>query len=1346
PAGSGSFTATVSNNAYATASPSGNGFDLTTGAGTDNAVVLDFSGNADVTSSAGNGVVIDASTIGAGSLTITGFSGNSVNGATTGAGIVISNVTFDATPGGALDQVSGGVTVIGSGADAVGGAGMSLNSVTGDLAFTTLNIDNATGIGLKAVGTGSFTGMAGFRITTGAGSTIDSDAGPALDLDPLTAALTLDTINASGASGGVALTDVDGTVDINGGAISHSGGNGFLVDGSNAAVSYDGTITSMGGTAVDLQNRTGGSVTFNGAVTAFNNAAGVVAAGNSGGSATFAALLGLASGTNSAVSLNGNSGATFNFNGGLDIDTTTGIGFSAINQGTLNVTGSNTVDTTAAQAFNLDTMVIGGSGMTFSRVAAANTGNAAGVVADSVSGGSLTVTNLQVNGTGTANGVNLLNNTSTMTFGAASSIQNAGGTAFNVSGGTSNITYIGDISNTAGLSVAVNNTTAGLVNLSGTTTVTDSGDGISITSASNVTVAKANLSSGAVVDINSGSSGAAYTFSDLQMNHTAGVNNAIDVDGGQATVSITANSTNNIISTTNRVLRVVNTAGGSVTVNTGAGTLTDNGGGGIEIANADSAVTVNNGDLNGTQGISIANAASGAMTFNNVTVDVGGSAFIVNGSPGDVTSAIDLNNVDITNPGARVADIQNMNGGSVDFDAASTLSTTSGTGIIVNSLAGTVPVAFNGPVDLGTGTGNRLSSQALTMSGNSAGTTVTFANLDVFTNNADGIDASGSGTLNATVGALNSAGTGYNAALDLTGILSGVSVSDLDCSNNSNCVDLTSLAATSTTSFDDVNLTSTGGTAFNASSARTVTVTDADNDNTISATNAVGAILTSTTIGGAGVTFHSISSSGASNGIMLNTTGSSGTFEVRGDGASSSTVSVGTRGRTLNLNGGGMMSGLGTGGVITNTSGDGVSLNSTVAVLRNMTIGDSAATAGQAADTMTSIGDDGISASNVSSLTLDNLLISRTATHGIRGSSLSNVTILNTEVLNAGTAIDEDAVNFTELLGVSTITNSVFDGMHSQGISVFNDTRTSAVVTDDLTIQNSQVSNSDAIAGEIGIQFESELSSNFSLVVLDSLIETVEGNGIGVFSGGNNAAIPSNAHLEVQRTTINGAGSPDIKVPTAIQVNPSFEGNSTFDIRNNNATDGGGFFNIPTAGIIIKNDSNGLLRGTIDDTTVTSGGEGAFVVADGAIGMTNVTGDIQITVSNNTFTSSNAHGMLFSAQDGAVGLEAKIGGNTTTAGGPAFSFQNGIFMDVQSGTACFNLSTGAGAGNNVATGAGSGEGIFLQKTGGSVDFQGFGGGNDAAASTFLNNNNTSNPAAFVFSGDTVGTGSCTNTP
>jgi hypothetical protein len=108
--------------------------------------------------------------------------------------------------------------------------------------------------------------------------------------------------------------------------------------------------------------------------------------------------------------------------------------------------------------------------------------------------------------------------------------------------------------------------------------------------------------------------------------------------------------------------------------------------------------------------------------------------------------------------------------------------------------------------------------------------------------------------------------------------------------------------------------------------------------------------------------------------------------------------------------------------------------------LRNMVIGDGTAAVGQAADTATSIGDDGVSLSSSSTVTIDNTLISRTAAHGVRGLNVNGLTILNSEVLNAGTAIDEDAVNLTELLGVSAITSSVFDGMHSQGLMVQNDT------------------------------------------------------------------------------------------------------------------------------------------------------------------------------------------------------------------------------------------------------------------------------------------------------------------
>ncbi|HSR51123.1 MAG TPA: hypothetical protein VLV83_09860, partial [Acidobacteriota bacterium] len=1192
PAGSGSFTATVSNNAYATASPSGNGFDLTTGAGTDNAVVLDFSGNTDITSSAGNGVVIDASTIGAGSLTITGFSGNSVNGATTGAGIVISNVTFDATPGGSLDQVFGGFTLVGSVGDAVGGAGMSLNNVTGDLRFTVLSIENSTGPGMTVAGSGPFAGIAGFRIA--ATGRIDSDAGPALNLDLLSAGLSFTSIDASGASGGVALTDLDGTVEINGGTINHSGGTGFLINGANAAVSYFGTITSTGGTAVEVLNRAGGSVVFNGQIEASGTAAGISASGNSGGSVTFNAPLLLSTGPSNAVNLTNNSGASFNIVGGLEIHTISGTGLNA-SQGSLSIFGANSINTVAGQALNLDTITSSGPGIIFGSVSASGSGISSGISIDSLSGVSTAITSLQVSSTSSANAVDLVNNTASISFGAASTIQNSGGTAFNVSGGSSNITYEGDIINTAGLSVAVTNTSSSLVNFTGTNTVTDSGDGISISSASNVTVAKANLSSGAVVDINSGSSGAAYTFSDLQINHTAGVNNAIDVDGGSATVSITANSTNNIISTTNRVLRVANTTGGSVSVNTGAGTLTDNGGGGIEIANADSAVTVNNGDLNGTQGISIANATTGAMTFNNVAIDVSGSAFIVNGSPGEVTSAIDLNNVDITNPGARVADIQNMNGGSVDFDASSALSTTSGTGIIVNSLAGTVPVAFDGPVDLGTGTGNRLSSQAITMSGNSAGTTLTFANLDVYTNNADGIDASGGGTLNATVGVLNSAGTGYDAALDLTGILSSVSVSDLDCSNNSNCVDLTSLAATSTTSFDDVNLTSTGGTAFSASSARTVTVTDADNDNTISASNAVGLSVVNTIIGAANMTWRSLSASGAANGLVLNNTGTTGGFTLAGAGGDCKNDVICT------------------GGTISNTS-TGVVLNSTEDVSLNaLKIATSTASA--------------MSMTNAADTRLDNVRIDGSGGDGVNGLGGGNVDFRfnNSHITNAGNDTNDDAFAFgetdgqTHLTGTVQVINSTITNFFNKGFRIRN---TGGVLT--MTVTGSTFSNSTEGQGLL-LQADETVSTDSTMVL------NVNGNSLftnlrleGIFA---NAIEPgTSVTTTVENCTFsNGQSVSTVVVAGGIFLS-SDNGLHRFDLRGNT-------FDDIADGIAILNDKDGQMEGTIGgpnpadgNTFVNANQSDAITIrAEGASGTGNILTTVDIR--NNVINGPGDDGM-----------------------------------------------------------------------------------------------------------------------
>ena len=100
----------------------------------------------------------------AGTVTITTFDDNVVSGASGGTGIVVTgpSVTFDATPGGAYNQVAGGTTAVGSQADTVGGAGVILTNVSGDLAFTDLDIFTAAGAALQVSGTGA--------VNTGAGT------------------------------------------------------------------------------------------------------------------------------------------------------------------------------------------------------------------------------------------------------------------------------------------------------------------------------------------------------------------------------------------------------------------------------------------------------------------------------------------------------------------------------------------------------------------------------------------------------------------------------------------------------------------------------------------------------------------------------------------------------------------------------------------------------------------------------------------------------------------------------------------------------------------------------------------------------------------------------------------------------------------------------------------------------------------------------------------------------------------------------------------------------------------------------------------------------------------------
>jgi hypothetical protein len=131
--------------------------------------------------------------------------------------------------------------------------------------------------------------------------------------------------------------------------------------------------------------------------------------------------------------------------------------------GTFSVTGTTSVTTSAGIGILIQTLAVGAT----------------------VSLGPTTV-----NGTGAGQaGVSLVNDSGTITMSATSSITNAGGTAFNVNGGTPGVTFAGNIvQNSAQRVVNIDGTTGGSVHFSGgTVTGGASSTGVNINNANSTT-------------------------------------------------------------------------------------------------------------------------------------------------------------------------------------------------------------------------------------------------------------------------------------------------------------------------------------------------------------------------------------------------------------------------------------------------------------------------------------------------------------------------------------------------------------------------------------------------------------------------------------------------------------------------------------------------------------------------------------------------------------------------------------------------------------------------------------------------------------------------------------------
>jgi len=463
-ASSGTSTVTVQNSTVSAATA--NGIDARTAAG---AGTLLLNINNDVVTATGNGIVIDGSA--AGTTTITGFANNSVGGNTGSSGIVVTSATFDATPSGTFQTVSGGTTSVGASGNGVGVAGMVLTNVSGDLSFTDLDIFTSAGAGLQASGTTPYTGSAGFQIAVGAGvATITAVGGPAVNLTTVRANnLPFVTISSTGSpTTGVALNSLLGTFSAgSGSSISGSTGTGFQVGSSNATISYDGTINTTVGKGVDLTTNTGSTISFTGAMTM---SSGANTAFNATGGGTVSA-------TNTASTLTSTTGTALNV-----ANTTIGAGglkFQSITAGTAasGPTNGIVLNTTGTSG----SLVVSGTGSASSGGTIQKTG-AEGILITGPADASfawMSIQNPGTHGISSTTARNLTITNTTITDAAGSNTTDDGIHAINTSG---TLTLTGDTVNGGrhqGITIDNFNTNmAALSMMSTTVTNTPGGDGV----------------------------------------------------------------------------------------------------------------------------------------------------------------------------------------------------------------------------------------------------------------------------------------------------------------------------------------------------------------------------------------------------------------------------------------------------------------------------------------------------------------------------------------------------------------------------------------------------------------------------------------------------------------------------------------------------------------------------------------------------------------------------------------------------------------------------------------------------------------------------------------------------
>ncbi|MCX7427887.1 MAG: hypothetical protein NTW96_19945 [Planctomycetia bacterium] len=591
-----------------------------------------------------------------------------------------------------------------------------------------------------------------------------------------------------------------------------------------------------------------------------------------------------------------------------------------------------------------------------------------------------TVSNASIGG-GAGVGIDIVDDSKgTFTF-TSTTVEDTGGAAFNLNGGTAAVTFTGKITQGANAAaVAVTGHKTGTVTFNEATTdegviEATNGTGLRFDDADGVYTFNhaVDLAGGdAGIDIVNDSAGL-FTFKKTTITSPTGA--AFNLNSGTATVTFTGN-----ITQANNAAAVAiggEHKTGTVTFNeatTDEGVITATNGTGLQFDNADGtykfnhAVVLSNTVVGGDAGIDITNDSGGTFTFAKTTItSPTGTAFNLNSGTATVTFT---GKITQANNAAAVAIGGEHKTGTVTFNEATTdegvITATNGTGLQFDNADGTYKfnhavvlsntvVGGDAGIDITNDSGGTFTFAKTTITDptgtafnlNGGTATVTFTGKITQSNNAAAV-AIGGGHKTGTV-TFNEATTGAGVVTATAG--TGIVLNDADGTYNfSDAVTLSTGAVVNIFGGSTGTVTFDSGSSINNFSGTAFTVTDSAATVTYSGTigsSILGRPVEISHNTGGIVTFGG-AITGAANGIDVHSN-SGGTFQFNGlvnlDTANNTAVSLATNsGATIGFNnldintttgtgtgftatGGGTIRLTGTGNTIATTTGVGLNLN-----------------------------------------------------------------------------------------------------------------------------------------------------------------------------------------------------------------------------------------------------------------------------------------------------------------------------------------------------------------------------------------------------------------------------------